>query len=103
MSLAGRLEEVELAELLHFLSLNNRTGKISLTRHDGHGLIVMRLGRIVYAASSSVREAFGNILVCRGLVPAETLAEALERQHAAASSVTSSWRWAASPRRSCRT
>jgi hypothetical protein len=83
MSLAGRLEEVELAELLHFLSLNNRTGKISLTRHDGHGLIVMRLGRIVYAASSSIRETFGNILVCRGLVSAETLAEAVERQHAA--------------------
>jgi hypothetical protein len=83
MSLAGRLEEVELAELLHFLALNNRTGKISLTRHDGHGLIVMRLGRIVYAASSSVRETFGNILVCRGLVPAETVAEALERQHGA--------------------
>ena len=83
MSLAGRFEEVELAELLHFLALNNRTGKISLTRHDGHGLIVVRLGRIVYAASSSVRESFGNILVCRGLVPAETVATALDRQHAA--------------------
>ena len=83
MSLAGRFEEVELAELLHFLALNNRTGKISLTRHDGHGLIVVRLGRIVYAASSSVRETFGNILVCRGLVPAETVATALDRQHAA--------------------
>jgi len=83
VSLAGRFEEVELAELLHFLALNNRTGKISLTRHDGHGLIVVRLGRIVYAASSSVRETFGNILVCRGLVPAETVATALDRQHAA--------------------
>jgi len=83
VSLAGRLEEVELAELLHFLALNNRTGKINLTRHDGHGLIVVRLGRIVYAASSSIRETFGNILVCRGLVPAETVATALQRQHAA--------------------
>jgi hypothetical protein len=83
VSLAGRLEEVELAELLHFLSLNNRTGKISLTRRDGHGLVVVRLGRIVYAASSSIRETFGNILICRGLVAPETLAVALERQHAA--------------------
>jgi hypothetical protein len=83
VSLAGRLEEVELAELLHFLALNNRTGKISLTRHDGHGLIVVRQGRIVYAASSSVRETFGNILVCRGLVSADTVAVALEQQHAA--------------------
>lgn len=83
MSLAGRLEEVELAELLHFLALNNRTGKINLTRHDGHGFVVVRDGRIVYAASSSIRETFGNILVCRGLVSAETVAVALEQQHAA--------------------
>ena len=83
MSLAGRLEEVELAELLHFLALNNRTGKINLTRHDGHGFVVVRDGRIVYAASSSIRETLGNILVCRGLVSADTVAAALEQQHAA--------------------
>jgi len=84
VSLAGRLEEVELAELLHFLSLNNRTGKVTLSRRDAHGLVVVRLGRIVYAASSSIRETFGNILVCRGVVSAEALAVALERQHLAA-------------------
>jgi hypothetical protein len=53
LSLAGRLEEVELAELLHFLALNSRTGKISLTRRGGNGLVVLRLGRVVYAASRS--------------------------------------------------
>jgi hypothetical protein len=82
VSLAGRLEEVDLAELLHFLALNNRTGKVSITRRDGHGLVVVREGRIIYAASSSIRETFGNILVRRGLVSPETLAVALERQHA---------------------
>jgi hypothetical protein len=84
VSLAGRLEEIELAELLHFLALNSRTGKIGLTRRDGHGVIVLRLGRVVYAASSSIRETFGNILVRRGLVSPGTLAIALERQHASA-------------------
>jgi hypothetical protein len=84
LSLAGRLEEVELAELLHFLALNNRTGKVLLSRRDAHGLVIVRLGRIVYAASSSIRETFGNILVCRGLVTPELLAGALEKQHAAA-------------------
>ena len=84
MSLAGRLEEIELAELLHFLSLNNRTGKVSLSRREAHGLVVVRLGRIVYAASSSIRETFGHILVCRGLVTPEVLAQALDRQHLAA-------------------
>jgi uncharacterized protein DUF4388 len=84
VSLAGRLEEVELAELLHFLSLNNRTGRVTLSRRDGHGLVVVRLGRIVYAASSSIRESFGNILVCRGLLSPEALARALDKQHLAA-------------------
>ena len=84
MSLAGRLEEIELAELLHFLSLNNRTGKVSLSRREAHGLVVVRLGRIVYAASSSIRETFGHILVCRGLVTPEVLTQALDRQHLAA-------------------
>jgi hypothetical protein len=84
VSLAGRLEEIELAELLHFLALNRRTGKVTLSRREAHGVIVVRLGRIVYAASSSVRETFGNILVCRGLVSPEALAAALERQHQSA-------------------
>ena len=84
MSLAGRLEEIELAELLHFLSLNSRTGKVALSRRNANGLIVVRQGRIVYAASSSIRETFGSILACRGLVEPETLAAALERQHASA-------------------
>lgn len=84
MSLAGRLEEIELAELLHFLALNNRTGKVTLSRRDAHGIVVVRIGRIVYAASSSIRETLGNILVCRGLLTPELLAEALERQHIAA-------------------
>lgn len=81
MSLAGRLEEIELAELLHFLALNNRTGKVTLSRRSAQGLVVVRQGRIVYAASSSIRETFGSILVCRGLVTPAALSEALERQH----------------------
>jgi hypothetical protein len=84
VSLSGRLEEIELAELLHFLALNNRTGKLTLSRRTAHGLIVVRQGRVVYAASSSIRETFGSMLVCRGLVTPEVLAEALERQHASA-------------------
>ena len=81
MSFAGRLEDNELPELLHFISLNKKTGKLSLTRRDAHGLIVVRLGRILYAASHSVRETLGNILVCHGVLSEAVLSEALERQH----------------------
>jgi hypothetical protein len=84
VSLAGRLEEIELAELLHFLALNNRTGKVTLSRREAHGVVVVRLGRIVYAASSSIRETFGNILVSRGLASPEVLGAALAHQHQAA-------------------
>ncbi len=84
MSLAGRLEEIELAEVMHFLALNNRTGRLTTSRRDAHGTIVLRLGRVLYAASSSIRETLGSLLVCRGLVSAETLGEAIERQHVAA-------------------
>ena len=83
MSLSGRLEEHDLPEILHFLALNNKTGKLVLTRRQGQGLIVVRMGRILYAVSSAVHETFGNILVRRGLVSDETLATALERQHLA--------------------
>lgn len=80
-SLAGRLEDIPLPELLQFLSANDKTGRLSLSRREGDGLVVLKEGRIVYAASSSIRETFGNILLCRGLISEPTLMEAIERQH----------------------
>lgn len=44
-------------------------------------MVVLRGGRIIDAGSSSIRETFGAILVCRGLVTEAVLTEALERQH----------------------
>jgi hypothetical protein len=60
--------------------MHRKSGKLTLRRRQGSGLIVLRNGRIIYAASSSVREAFGNILVCHGLISEATLTEALKRQ-----------------------
>ena len=81
MSLAGKLDDIGLAELLQLLAANEKTGRLTLTRRDGHGVVILRRGRIIYAASNSVRETFGSILVCRGLISEETLMEGLERQH----------------------
>lgn len=81
-SFAGKLEDVHFPELLQFIALNRKTGKLILTRRDGTGVVVLRAGRIIYAASNSVRETFGSILVCRGLVSEPTLMEALEKQQA---------------------
>ena len=81
MSLVGRLEDIELPELIQFLANNRKTGRLTLSRRDGHGVVLMRAGRILYAASNSVRETLGNLLVCRGLISEATLMEALEHQH----------------------
>jgi hypothetical protein len=81
LCLSGKLDNMALSEVLNFLSVNKKSGKLALTRREGQGLIVLRRGRVIYAASSSVRATLGNILVCRGLVTETTLLEALERQH----------------------
>ena len=81
MSFVGTLDEMPLPEILQFLAMSGRDGKLWLTCTDGHGLILFRKGRIIYAASNSVRETFGSILLCRGLVDEPTLLRALERQH----------------------
>ncbi len=81
MSLAGKLEELPLPDILQLLSLAEKSGRLSLTSRDAEGLLVFRRGRIIYAASNSARESFGNILVCRKLVDEPTLRKALERQH----------------------
>ena len=78
---SGALTRIGVNEVLSFLALGGKTGKLVLTRRDGSGIVVLRSGRIIYAASSSVRETLGSILVCRKLIGEDALAEALERQH----------------------
>ena len=80
MSLSGKLEELPLPHLLQIISTNRVTGKLGLTRRDGHGLVVFRDGKIIYAATNSARETFGNILLLRKEISASVLEEALERQ-----------------------
>jgi len=88
VSLAGRLDDIELPELLQFLATNRKSGRLTLSRRDGHGVILVRAGRILYAASNSLRETLGNLLVQRGLVDESALLDAIEQQH-----------WAREPRR----
>jgi hypothetical protein len=80
--LAGKLQEVELSALLQMLALKHRSGKITITTRDGHGLLLLQEGNIIYAASNSAREALGNILVRHGLIDDATLIQGLEQQHA---------------------
>ncbi len=78
MSMTGRLDEVSVAEVLHLLSWGEKTGKLTLSRGSAEGVVVLRHGRIVNAASNSPREALGSILVCRKLLSENTLLSAVE-------------------------
>ena len=81
MALAGKLEDVQPAEILQFLAMSEKTGKLTFTTGTEEGLIVFRGGRIVYAASSSLRETFGSIAMSFGLVSGDQLNQALLLQH----------------------
>jgi hypothetical protein len=83
VSLVGRLEDAGLPALLQTLAESWSTGKLTLTRPDGHALLVFRGGRVIYASSGSLRVPFGTILFLRGLISEKDLTAALERQHSA--------------------
>ena len=80
-ALSGRLSAKEFLGLLHVLSSSGHSGRLSLTSAAARALLVLRRGRLIYAASTSARETLGNILVCEHLIDEETLATALELQH----------------------
>ena len=107
MSLVGRLEDIELPELIQFLANNRKTGRLTLSRRDGHGVVLMRLGRILYAASNSVRETLGSLLVCprahhRGDAHGGARAPALGAGRPSGSARSCS-RWASSTKRTSKT
>lgn len=80
MTTRGNLKDLGFRQLLLALSRGEESGKLSVTRPDTSGVVVLRRGRIIYAGTSRVRETIGNILVCRHLISEDTLSEALERQ-----------------------
>lgn len=83
MGLSGKLEDFSVPEVLQVLAFNQKTGRLTLARREGEGLLLFRRGRIIYSASSSLRDTLGNILLRMGVIDEPTLAAALELQHAA--------------------
>lgn len=81
MSLVGRLEELSLPEILQIVSMTAKSGRLTLSTGVDEGVVVVRKGRIIYAASTSAREAFGHLLLHLKLITPDTLVEALDRQY----------------------
>jgi hypothetical protein len=81
MGLVGRLEDLGLPDIFQIISLTKKTGKLTLTRKEGTGVLIFKDGQIIYASSDSIRETLGNILVSQKLITESTLIAALEVQH----------------------
>jgi hypothetical protein len=81
VALVGKLEDIPPAEILMILSDSAKTGKLNLTTGTQEGMIVFRHGKIIYAASSSIRETFGSIALALGIVRPEHLEEAVRLQY----------------------
>ena len=81
MSLGGSLETLDLSAILQTLSVGVASGRLTLTRLDGHAVLVLRTGRVVYVSGGSAGETLAGRLLREKLVDAPDLMKALERQH----------------------
>jgi len=80
MSLTGKLAEFGPIEIIDVIGTLGKSGTLSLNRGVDRGLVVFRHGRIVYAASSGLRENLGGMLLARGLITEIELVDALGTQ-----------------------
>ena len=80
MPIVADIKDLAPSEFLMTLSMTSKTGKLSSVWEGHKTLLVLREGSIVYAASPTVRERLGSMLVNRGLVSEEQLLEALRLQ-----------------------
>ena len=81
MAVTGRLEDTGVPGILQVFSQGRRTGRLVFTTALDQAVLILREGQLVYAASNAVRETLGNILVSKGSIDTDVLAEALHRQH----------------------
>lgn len=79
--LSGRLEHLGLPDVFQIVHLSKKSGRLALARREGAGMIIFRHGQIIYAASDSVRDTLGNILVTQKALTEEQLLAALEEHH----------------------
>ena len=75
----GRLEVFGLADLLQWMELNRRSGRLTLTRGHDRRTLDWKDGEIVYVSGSLPRHRLGVHLLRSGALPAATLYELLAR------------------------
>jgi hypothetical protein len=80
MSLVGRLEDLALPDIFQIISLSKKTGTLIARSRKGTGMVVFKDGQVVQAASDSIRDSLGNILVSQNMISESALEQALTLQ-----------------------
>ena len=80
MSLVGRLEDLALPDIFQIISLSKKTGTLIVRSRKGTGMVVFKDGQVIQAASDSIRDSLGNILVSQGMLTEAVLSQALATQ-----------------------
>jgi hypothetical protein len=81
VSLAGRLETLDLSALLQTLAASHASGRLTLTRLDRQAVLALRRGRVVYVSGGAPGETLASRLLQQGLAGEKDVLAALERQH----------------------
>jgi len=86
--LRGRLEVFGFADLLQWMELNRRSGRLTLWQGRDRRVLDWRDGQIVYVSGSLPRHRLGVHLLRSGALPAATLYELLARNFTSSSNLT---------------
>jgi len=84
MSLVGRLEDLQLAELFQVLSLFRKSGKLTISRGDTTGVFLLNNGKVFYGSNGYSAPSVGELLISRGLISREALDAAVATQRLSA-------------------
>jgi hypothetical protein len=80
MALVGKLEDLELAELFHLLSLFKKSGKLTLTAESATGFFYFKDGKICHASNGHQGAPLGELLLRRNIISRSELEMALRHQ-----------------------
>jgi CheY-like chemotaxis protein len=80
MSLAGKLEELGLGEILQIVSLSRKTGVLSLSSKGRDGSVFFRNGQVVRAVSRPYQQSLGDVLIQKGVIDLAVLRKSLAFQ-----------------------
>jgi len=86
--LSGRLEVFGFADLLQWMELNRRSGRLTLVQGTDRRILDWRNGEIVYVSGSLPRHRLGAHLLRSGALPAATLYELLARNFTSSINLT---------------